>query len=66
MAVKAVGRGRSVARNLTKRRVRGAFAKVGPTHGWDIGVWADPTATGLAYQELEDHLADALREVGAR
>ena len=66
IAVKATGRGRAVARNLTKRRLRGAFQKVGPTRGWDVGVWAEPAATRLSYQELEEHLSAALREVGAR
>jgi ribonuclease P protein component len=63
VAVKAAGRGRAVTRNLTKRRLRGAFAKVGPARGWDVGVWADPAATRLSYQELEDHLVAALKEV---
>ena len=63
VAVKAAGRGRAVTRNLTKRRLRGAFAKVGPAQGWDVAVWADPAAAQLSYQELEDHLAAALAEV---
>lgn len=66
IAVKTTGRGRAVARNKTKRRLRGAFQKVGPVSGWDVGVWAEPTAARLTYQELEGHLRDALRELGAR
>lgn len=66
VAVKVTGPARAVVRNRTKRRLRGAFAKVGPAGGWDVGVWADPPAARLTYQELEDHLAAALWEVGAR
>src|SRR5918992_6323747 len=66
VAVKAAGRGRAVTRNRTKRRLLGAFDKVGPAQGWDVAVWADAHATALPYQELEKHLTEALKEVGAR
>ncbi len=64
MAVRASGRGRAVARNRTKRRVRGAFHAVGPATDWDVAIWADPATAVLSYQELVNHLKNALSEAG--
>ena len=56
--------GSAVTRNRLKRRVRAAWRDLEATEGVEVVVQANRSAAALRYQELEKHLATALRAAG--
>lgn len=61
-----VGRGRAVARNRARRRLREAVAAIGPRGGFDIVVAAGPEAESMDFQQMVENLREALLEAGGR
>ena len=62
--VAKVGRGRAVARNRARRRLREAVAAVGPREGYDIVIAVGPEAEGMDFQHLVRNVREALQEAG--
>lgn len=62
--VAKVGRGRAVARNRARRRLRAAVGAARPDGGFDIVVAAGPEAERMDFQELVHRLREALVEAG--
>jgi ribonuclease P protein component len=62
--VAKVDRGRAVARNRARRRLREAVASVTPDGGFDIVITAGPEAHELEFQKLVRMVREAMQEVG--
>lgn len=62
--VAKVGKGRAVARNRGRRRVREAVGAVAPRGGFDIVIAAGPEADSMDFQQLVRSVREALREAG--
>jgi ribonuclease P protein component len=62
--VAKVGRGRAVARNRARRRLREAVGAVAPRGGFDIVIAAGPEAESMDFHELVKNVRDALLEAG--
>ena len=56
------GPARAVRRNRVRRRLRHAFAEVGPARGWDVAVTVLPEAADKGFQELTSLLDHAVTE----
>jgi ribonuclease P protein component len=64
--VAKVGRGRAVARNRVRRRLRAAVTSATPGGPFDIVVTAGPEARELEFQKLVRMVKEAMQEVGVR
>lgn len=56
--------GSAATRNRVKRRLRAAFRAYEPPAGFDVVTRAEPELTGKNFQELREHLGDALGAAG--
>jgi ribonuclease P protein component len=64
--VAKAGKGRAVARNRARRRLREAVGAVAPRGGFDIVIAAGPEAEGMDFQQLVRNVREALQEAGVR
>lgn len=53
-------------RNRLRRRLRSAYLAHGPREGLDVVLVARREAVELSYQELENHVIQALERAGNR
>ena len=60
LRIHSLGPARAVTRNRARRRLRAAFAQVGPDVGWDVVIRANASLNGKSYQEIVSILQDAL------
>ena len=63
MAVRS-GQIGAVARNKVRRRLRSIVDDYGAAPGFDVVVAADREATGKTFQQLEQHVTEALDRAG--
>lgn len=56
--------GGAVLRNRLRRRLKAAYRAHGPTEGVDVVLIARPAATELSFQQLENHVVQALARAG--
>ena len=56
--------GKAVTRNLVKRRIRGAFANMQITGGWDVVVTAKPHSSDASYEDLEQAIQKSIERLG--
>jgi ribonuclease P protein component len=61
-----LGRGRAVARNRVRRRLREALRAAEAEGGYDIVVRGGPETAEVEFQQLVSHMRDALIEAGVR
>lgn len=54
------GRGRAVARNRVKRRLRAAAARAIPRRGWDVVIGAHPSLDAMSFQQIVAGLEESI------
>jgi ribonuclease P protein component len=54
------GRGRAVARNRAKRRLRAAAARALPRRGWDVVIGAHASLDAMSFQQIVAWLEEAV------
>ena len=58
--------GNAVARNLVKRRIRNAFAKMDISGGWDVVVTAKPDSSEVSYAQLDHSIKKSIERAGVK